>query len=264
MLKLEGIAANYGKVQALRSVSLEVETGQIVTIIGANGAGKTTTFKTISGLVRPVAGRLEFEGHNLANLAPEKIVELGIIHVPEGRRLFPGLSVLDNLLLGATSRHKKNQKWRAEAAEDLEKVYKIFPALKLLAKRLSWTLSGGEQQMCAIGRGLMARPRLLMLDEPSLGLAPVLVQEVFRTIVEINRQGMTVLLNEQNARQALAIASRGYVLETGTMVLSGEARGLLNNEQIKRAYLGSAMKIKDPDLAEVVENSTRKIPTPGE
>jgi len=250
---------------------LEVQAGQIVTIIGANGAGKTTTLKTISGLLRPAAGTIEFtlagepgsnqaETHyNLARLDAEKIVELGIIHVPEGRRLFPGLTVFDNLMLGATSRQKKSKNWKIEAAQDIERVYTIFPALTKLAKRLSWMLSGGEQQMCAIGRGLMARPRLLLLDEPSLGLAPVLVQEVFRTIVEINRQGVTILLNEQNARQALAIAHQGYVLETGKVVLAGEARSLLHDEQVKRAYLGSALKIESATLAAEMEQAAENI-----
>ncbi len=262
MLKLHDIAVNYGKVQALKSISLEVNQGQVVTIIGANGAGKTSSLKTISGLLRPVHGTIEFEGKNLARLSPEEIVELGVVHVPEGRRLFPGLSVFDNLMLGASSRQGKNKNWKPEAATDIARIYQIFPALEKLAKRLSWTLSGGEQQMCAIGRGLMAHPRLLLLDEPSLGLAPVLVQEVFRTIVEINRQGVTILLVEQNARQALSIANQAYVLETGRVSLEGEARSLLHNEEVKRAYLGSAMKIQDEVLAaemEAAANLTERI-----
>ncbi len=260
MLKLHQIAANYGKVQALRSVTLEVKDGQIVTIIGANGAGKSSTLKTISGLLRPASGSLEFDGHDLAHASPESIVRMGIVHVPEGRRLFPGLTVQDNLMLGASSRETKSKAWKTEAASDIEMVYTIFPALKKLARRLCWTMSGGEQQMCAIGRGLMARPRLLLLDEPSLGLAPVLVQEVFRTIVEINRQGMTILLVEQNARQALAIANHGYVLETGAVVLDGEARSLLSNQKVKQAYLGSAIRIQDETLAQQVEAASHLNP----
>lgn len=261
MLELKEVAANYGKVHALQEVSLKVEQGQVVTIIGANGAGKSTTLKTISGLLKPARGTLEFEGKNLARVSVEDIVGLGIVHVPEGRRLFPGLSVYDNLMLGATSRVNKNA--RAEAASDLEKVYHIFPRLEALSKRLCWTLSGGEQQMCAIGRGLMSRPRLLLLDEPSLGLAPVLVQEVFHTIVEINKQGMTILLVEQNARQALAVANYAYVLETGKVVLEGPAASLLTNEKVKQAYLGSTMKIKDTTLAQEMEAAAQSAIQPG-
>ncbi len=260
MLKLHEVAANYGKVQALHSVSLEVKTGQVVTIIGANGAGKSTTLKTISGLLRPAGGSLEFDGQNLTRTSAEDIVRLGIVHVPEGRRLFPGLSVQDNLMLGASSREGKSKNWKAEAAEDMERVYTIFPALRKLSKRLCWTMSGGEQQMCAIGRGLMARPRLLLLDEPSLGLAPVLVQEVFRTIVEINRQGVTILLVEQNARQALAVAHHAYVLETGKVVLEGPAHTLLSNEKVKQAYLGSSLKIQDEVLAAEMEAAAHLTP----
>ncbi|GAC1648774.1 MAG: ABC transporter ATP-binding protein [Herpetosiphon sp.] len=242
MLKLTNVAASYGKVQALRSITLEVQEKQIVTIVGTNGAGKSSTLRTISGLIRPTGGTLSFEDHNLATLSPEAIVRLGIVHVPEGRRLFPGLSVYDNLMLGASSRAGIYPNWKAEAKTDLEYVVSIFPALTNLMHRLCWTMSGGEQQMCAIGRGLMARPRLLMLDEPSLGLAPVLVQEVFRTITEINRRGTTILLVEQNARQALAVAHQAYVLETGTVALAGPAAQLAANDRIKQAYLGSSIQ----------------------
>ncbi len=253
MLKLHAVAVAYGQVQALKSVSLQVQAGQIVTIIGANGAGKSTTLKTISGLLRAASGTLEFEGADLARVSAEEIVRRGIVHVPEGRRLFPGLSVGDNLMLGASVRADKHKNWRAEAKDDMERVFTIFPPLRKLAHRLCWTLSGGEQQMCAIGRGLMARPRLLLLDEPSLGLAPVLVQEVFKTIVAINQQGMTILLVEQNARQALAIAHHAYVLETGRTVLEGRAQDLLANEKVKQAYLGSTLKITDPTLAQEMQ-----------
>jgi branched-chain amino acid transport system ATP-binding protein len=253
MLKLQAVAVAYGQVQALSSVSLEVRSGQIVTIIGANGAGKSTTLKTISGLLRAASGSIEFEGAELTRVNAEEIVRRGIVQVPEGRRLFPGLSVMDNLMLGASVRADKHKHWRAEAADDMERVFTIFPALRKLAQRLCWMLSGGEQQMCAIGRGLMARPRLLLLDEPSLGLAPVLVQEVFKTIVSINQAGTTILLVEQNARQALAIAQVAYVLETGRTVLEGNAQELMTNERVKQAYLGSTLKITDPTLAQEMQ-----------
>ncbi|MCA1554909.1 MAG: ABC transporter ATP-binding protein, partial [Chloroflexi bacterium] len=223
MLKLANVAAAYGQVQALRGVSLEVQSGQIATMIGANGAGKSSTLKVISGLLRPSGGSVEFDGRDLAHIRAEDIVRLGIVHVPEGRRLFPGLSVRDNLMLSASSRASSTQHWKADARDDIEKVYAIFPPLRKLDARLCWTLSGGEQQMCAIGRGLMARPKLLLLDEPSLGLAPVLVHEVFKTIIAINQQAVTILLVEQNARQALSIAHYAYVLENGRTVLKGPA-----------------------------------------
>ena len=256
MLEVTGLVAAYGAVEALHGISLRVETGEIVTLIGANGAGKTTTLRAISGLLRARSGSIRFEGRELTRLPAEDIVMLGLAHVPEGRHVFPGLSVHDNLLLGAVPRQKAaGRRWRAEADEDLGRVLELFPPLQRLLKRPSWTLSGGEQQMLAIGRGLMARPRLLLLDEPSLGLAPFLVREVFHTIARINQAGVTVLLVEQNARSALRIAHRGYVLETGRVTLEDSATALLMNEQVKRAYLGSVVEFKDKELADVVEHA---------
>ena len=254
MLKLHNVATNYGKIAALHSVTIEVPRGKIVTIIGANGAGKTTTLKTISGLLRPANGTITFDDADISKLRAEQIVQRGIIHVPEGRKLFPGLTVTDNLMLGATSRAEHSRAWRVEAAADLSAVYEIFPRLRDLAKRLCWSLSGGEQQMCAIGRGLMARPTVLMLDEPSLGLAPVLVQEVFKTIVAINQRGTTILLVEQNARQALSIADYAYVLETGHVALAGDAHDIMHDEQVKRAYLGSIIQLNDETLEREINN----------
>ncbi len=242
MLKIEGIETWYGAVQALKSVSFDVQEGEIVALLGANGAGKSTTLNTIVGLLKPARGRIEFLGRDITGNEPESIAEAGIACVPEGRHIFPGLSVMDNLLLGATSRRKPSKQ---EIARDLERVFHLFPILKDFGSRLGWELSGGQQQMLAIGRGLMASAKLLLLDEPSLGLAPVLVQEVFKIIVEINKAGTTILLVEQNARMALLIASRGYVLETGRMTMSDSAAGLLANDQMKEHYLGVHARIKE-------------------
>ncbi len=238
LLELRGVVARYGAVEALHGVSLEVGEGEIVSLLGANGAGKSTTLKTISGLLRPAAGAIRFGGESIAGLDPEDVVELGIAHVPEGRRIFPGLTVADNLRLGATPRRAR----RAAVERDAEEVLAIFPLLRGLAGKLGWTLSGGEQQMLAIARGLMAKPRLLLLDEPSLGLAPLVVKNVMETIARIARGGTTVLLVEQNAHLALQIARRAYVLETGRVALSGDAADLLANEDMRRAYLGSAVR----------------------
>ena len=233
MLRLEAVDAFYGDLQALFAVSTEVPAGKIVALVGANAAGKTTTIRVISGLVSPRHGRVLFDGADLASVPAHRRVELGIVQVPEGRRLFPFMSVTENLLLGAHTPH-------ARAARDatLGYVYGLFPVLRDRAGQLAGSLSGGEQQMCAIGRALMARPKLLMLDEPTLGLAPVLVGKIFETVRTINADGVTVLIVEQNVRQALTLADRAAVLESGKVVLEGAGRELLGDERLKRAYLG--------------------------
>ena len=233
MLELEGVDVFYGDLQALRGVSLRVESGEIVTLVGGNGAGKTTMLRTVSGLLRPRRGEIRFEGRRLDRLPPDRIVEAGVVQVPEGRRLFPSLTVRENLELGAYTRRS-----RPARARTLEDVMARFPILRERAAQRAGSLSGGEQQMCVIARALMARPSLLMLDEPSLGLAPMVVQEIFRIIREINARGVTVLLVEQNVRQALATSRRGYVLENGRIVLSGTGQELLESEQTLKAYLG--------------------------
>jgi branched-chain amino acid transport system ATP-binding protein len=233
LLELQGVDAFYGRVQALHGVTLDVDRREIVALIGSNGAGKTTTLRTISGLVRPAAGRITFDGASIASIPANRVVEVGIGHAPEGRRLFPRLSVLDNLLMGAYSRRDKEG-----IAADVRRVYELFPRLEERQRQISGTLSGGEQQMLAIGRAMMARPKLLMLDEPSLGLAPILVETIFSIIREINQSGVPILLVEQNAHKALEIAHRGYVLETGVIVRSGTGRELLESQDVQRAYLG--------------------------
>jgi branched-chain amino acid transport system ATP-binding protein len=233
LLKLEGIDAFYGDLQALHGVSFEVQEKEIVALVGANAAGKTTTLRVISGTLAPRAGRVTFQGADLGAVPAHRRVDLGIVQVPEGRRLFPFMTVMENLLLGA---HTDGA--RAARDESLEQVLALFPVLGERKSQLAGSLSGGEQQMLAIGRALMARPRLLMLDEPTLGLAPVLVRRIFETVKAINESGVTVLLVEQNVRQALALAHRACVLETGRMVLAGRAQALLNDERLKRAYLG--------------------------
>ena len=242
MLKVEGIETWYGAIQALKGISLDVNQGEIVALLGANGAGKSTTIKTITGLLKPAKGRIEFMGHEITRRDPEPIAEMGIACVPEGRHIFPGLTVMDNLMLGTTPRKGAS---KTEIQKDLDWVFEIFPILKEFKNRLGWQLSGGQQQMLAIGRGLMSKPKLLLLDEPSLGLAPVLVQEVFKVIKEIKETGTTILLVEQNARMALLIADRGYLLETGKMVLTDSAQSLLNNEQMKAHYLGGHAHVKE-------------------
>jgi branched-chain amino acid transport system ATP-binding protein len=232
-LVVEGLDVYYGAVHALKGVSLRVEPGEIVTLIGANGAGKTTLLRTISGLVPARAGRVLFEGRDLCKVPAHEIVALGVSQSPEGRMVFANLSVEDNLELGAYRR-----KDRPAIQQDRDMVFQLFPRLLERRRQLSGTLSGGEQQMLAIGRALMSRPRLLLLDEPSLGIAPLLVRDIFRTIVEINRRGVTVLLVEQNAHMALGIAKRGYVLETGRVVLEDEAAKLAANDEVRAAYLG--------------------------
>lgn len=233
MLEIRDLEVYYGVIRALKSISLRVEEGEIVTLIGANGAGKTTSLRTISGLLRPHAGSILLNGVDVTHLSPRERVKEGMSHVPEGRRVFPMMSVLENLELGAFLRRDKEG-----IEEDLTHVYERFPILFDRRKQMAGTLSGGEQQMLAIGRALMSRPKVLLLDEPSMGLAPLLVQEIFNIIQTINEAGTTVLLVEQNANMALQIASRAYVLETGSIVLSGEAKTLLESEEIKKAYLG--------------------------
>jgi len=233
MLELHDVHSFYGNIEALKGISLTVEQGEIVTLIGANGAGKTTTLRTITGLVKPQHGKVILEGEDLAPYKPHEIVYKGVSMVPEGRGIFARLTVAENLDLGAYIRNDK-----AGIKEDLERVYELFPRLKERRNQVAGTLSGGEQQMLAIGRALMARPRLLLLDEPSMGLAPVLVETIFDTIVEINKQGTTVLLVEQNALMALSIAHRGYVLRTGEIVLADTAENLRNNEMVQKTYLG--------------------------
>ncbi|AMQ21606.1 ABC transporter ATP-binding protein [Geobacillus sp. JS12] len=233
MLKVEAIDVFYGNIHALKGVSLEVNKGEIVTLIGANGAGKTTLLKTISGLLRPKNGDIVYEGASIAGKAAQTIVKQGISHVPEGRRVFANMTVEENLELGAFLRKDKDG-----IQQDFAKVFQLFPRLEERRKQLAGTLSGGEQQMLAIGRALMARPKLLLLDEPSMGLAPLLVKTIFRIIQEINESGTTILLVEQNAHMALSIAHRAYVLESGRVVLSGTASELQASEQVKQAYLG--------------------------
>ena len=231
LLTLQEVSVSYGSVRALQEVDLSVEEGEIVTLLGANGAGKTTTLRTVSGLLRAVPGSIRFEDQEISSTAPHQIVALGIGHVPEGRRIFPRMSVLENLDMGAYGR-------RGNLAADLERVFGLFPVLKERRKQMGGTLSGGEQQMLAIGRALMGRPRLLLLDEPSMGLAPLIVSQIFSIIGEIRQSGTTVLLVEQNAAQALAVADRGYVLETGRVVMSDRAEVLLHDDRIRAAYLG--------------------------
>ncbi len=233
MLRVQGVEAAYGNVRALWGVSFEVNEGEIVALVGANGAGKTTTLKAISGLLRPSRGEIVLDGDRLDLRTTVEIVERGVIHVPEGRKLFPEMTVQDNLLLGGFGRAA-----RPRQGERLEEVFTIFPRLRERRGQIAGTLSGGEQQMVAIGRGLMAGPKLLMLDEPSLGLAPILVEEMFGVIEQINRRGVTVLLVEQNTEHALAIARRGFVLESGRVVLAGTGRELLANQGVREAYLG--------------------------
>jgi branched-chain amino acid transport system ATP-binding protein len=231
LLQVEGLRVAYGGIEALRGISFEVEEGSIVTLLGANGAGKTTTLRSISGLLRPRSGSILFDGEHIDGLAPHQMVRLGIGHVPEGRRIFPRMSVRENLLMGAYHR-------RDEVSGDLERVYELFPVLRERASQDGGTLSGGEQQMLAIGRALMGHPRLLLLDEPSMGLAPMIVARIFEIIREINTQGTTVLLVEQNAAQALRLAAHGYVLETGEIVMSDAAGRLLADDRVRAAYLG--------------------------
>jgi branched-chain amino acid transport system ATP-binding protein len=235
MFEVRDVHVAYGAVMALHGVSLEVKPGEIVCLLGANGAGKSTTLRTISGLLHPLKGEILLGGQPIQRLSAENIVKRGISHVPEGRHVFPGLTVRENMILGASNRPGVR---REEMEADMAKLFKVFPDLERLKNALSWTLSGGQQQMLAIARGLMAKPQILLMDEPSLGLAPILVQEVFRVIKEINAAGTTILLVEQNATMALAVSHRGYVMETGRIALKGDAKDLLQNPQVQNAYLG--------------------------
>ena len=232
MLKIKNLNVYYGAIHALKSINIEIREGEIVTLIGSNGAGKTSTLKAISGIIPCKSGTIEFEGKDITNAQPHKLVYAGIGHVPEGRRIFSELTVMENLELGAYTRKDK------EVKSDFEKVFEKFPRLKERRKQDAGTLSGGEQQMLAIGRALMSRPKLLLLDEPSMGLAPIIVRQIFSTIKEINKSGTTILLVEQNANMALSIADRAYVIETGQIVNSGLAKDIKQNEDVKKAYLG--------------------------
>ena len=232
-LKVDDIKTYYGNIQALKGISLEVEEGEIVTLIGSNGAGKSTTLRSISGLTPPRRGSIKFDGHELGETAPQEIVRLGISQSPEGRRCFQRMTVRENLDLGAYLRRD------GDVESDLERVFELFPRLKERERQKAGTMSGGEQQMLAIGRALMAEPKLLLLDEPSMGIAPVLVERIYETIVEINNQGTTILLVEQNANYALEVASRGYVLEVGTVAISDSSEALRKNPEVQRAYLGT-------------------------
>jgi branched-chain amino acid transport system ATP-binding protein len=235
MLKVENLRVSYGHIEVLKGISFQVEMGEIVALIGSNGAGKTTTLSTISGLLRPTAGKISWKGEDIQSSAVEAIVASGLAHCPEGRRIFPGLTVRENLLTGTASRRFR----RKEIEDDLAQVFELFPRLKERIKQGGWSLSGGEQQMLAIGRALMSRPSLLMLDEPSLGLAPIVIEQVFDKILELNkRTGLGVLLVEQNSAMALEIASRAFVLETGAITLSGPADALARDPRIREAYLG--------------------------
>lgn len=245
MLKLENVHTYYGPIEALKGIDIEVNHGEIVCLIGSNGAGKSTTLMTISGIRNPLSGDIVFEGKSIKGAPPHRIVEMGISQVPEGRRIFPKLTVRENLEMGAYSVvssqfsvFKKQTQKNTQLKMQLEKVFELFPVLKERHKQFGGTLSGGEQQMLSIGRALMSNPKLLLLDEPSLGLAPIIVSKIFKTIKEINKEGVTVLLVEQNARAALKLSNRGYVLENGMIALEGKGNDLLNNEKVRKAYLG--------------------------
>jgi len=233
LLKVTDLEVHYGVIPALKGISFEVEAGEVIALIGANGAGKTTTLHTVTGLVEPTAGRIEFDGKDITKTPAHQIVAMGMAHVPEGRRVFPEMTVYQNLMLGAYTRKDKS-----EIEETLQEVYTHFPRLKEREKQVAGTLSGGEQQMLAMGRALMSRPKIILMDEPSMGLSPIFVNEIFNIIETVSRQGTTVLLVEQNAKKALSIADRAYVLETGSITLEGPAEELLHNDSIRKAYLG--------------------------
>ncbi|HDN84715.1 MAG TPA: ABC transporter ATP-binding protein [Candidatus Aerophobetes bacterium] len=240
MLKVRNLKSFYGYLQALRGVSIHVEEGEIVALIGANGAGKTTLLNSIAGIISSKKGQILFKDKDITHFPPQQIVKQGISLVPEGRQLFTPLSVMDNLILGAYQRYKRKNKDNIEA--DLDRVFHFFPILRERRKQLAGTLSGGEQQMLAIARALMSKPKLLLLDEPSMGLAPKVVKEIFRIILELQKEGTTIFLVEQNAKMALGIANRGYVIETGRIVIQGSSQELLGNKEIRRAYLGRGYK----------------------
>ncbi len=233
MLKVTGLKVHYGVIEAIKGIDFEVNQGEVIALIGANGAGKTTILHTVTGLIQQTAGKIEFEGQDISKVPAHKIVSLGMAHVPEGRRVFAQLSVYDNLMMGAYTRKDKN-----EIAETLAMVYKRFPRLEERKTQLAGTLSGGEQQMLAMGRALMSKPKIILMDEPSMGLSPIFVNEIFDIIRSVSAAGTTVLLVEQNAKKALEIANRAYVLETGNIILDGDADMLMNDERVKKAYLG--------------------------
>ena len=233
MLSVNNLQVHYGMIQAIKDVSFEVNEGEVIALIGANGAGKTTILHTVSGLLQPTKGSIIFEGQDISKIPAHKIVSLGMAHVPEGRRVFAQLTVLENLKLGAYTRKDKN-----EMEETLKMIYKRFPRLEERKNQIAGTLSGGEQQMLAMGRALMSHPKIILMDEPSMGLSPIFVEEVFKIIRDISAEGVTVLLVEQNAKKALNIADRAYVLETGNIILQGDAKKLMNDESVKKAYLG--------------------------
>jgi len=235
LIDLKDVSVRYGEIEALRGVSLSVEAGEVVTLLGGNGAGKSTTLRAISGLTKPASGEILYEGKSLTGLGPEEIVRMGIAHVPEGRRVFPGLTAHENIMLGASNRSGISKE---QIDQEADAMFDLFSDIRPFQHVLGWTLSGGQQQMVAVARGLMAKPKLLLLDEPSLGLAPVIVSKVFDIIKEIRRRGTTVLLVEQNARMGLSVADRGYVLETGRLVVTGKPDELWNNEDVRAAYLG--------------------------
>ena len=235
ILEFSDVHTFYGTIEALKGISLDVHEGEIVTLIGANGAGKSTTLRSVNGLNAPRTGTIRFMGEDITSKPAHDIVRMGISQSPEGRKLFPRMSVVENLEMGAFQRHDKT-----EIKEDMDHVFSLFPRLAERRTQKAGTMSGGEQQMCAIGRAIMARPKLLMLDEPSMGLAPIFVERIFETVVEINKEGTPILLVEQNALMALGVADRGYVLETGRIVLSGEAKSLRDNEQVRKTYLGES------------------------
>jgi branched-chain amino acid transport system ATP-binding protein len=238
MLRVEGLTVHYGAIQALRGISFEVAAGEIITLIGSNGAGKSTTLHAISNIIKKTGGRVFFDGADISAAPPDRIVSAGLVQVPEGRRIFANLNVRDNLEMGAYSRRAVTPSERQAIRGDMEMIFAVFPRLKERIRQMAGTLSGGEQQMLAMGRSLMARPRLLLLDEPSMGLAPILVDEIFSVIKRINENGTTILLVEQNAYKALALASRAYILETGEIVKSGNAADLMKDDAVKAAYLG--------------------------
>lgn len=235
LLEVKDLRVSYGKIEAIKGISLHVEKGEIVTLVGANGAGKTTLLKTISGILKPTQGVINFEDRDVQKIAPHDRVLEGLCQAPEGRGIFPGMTVLENLEMGKFAR----KEWKKELNEDLERIYLLFPRLKERQNQAGGTLSGGEQQMLSIGRALMARPRLLLLDEPSMGLAPMFIQQIFKIIREIQQQGVSILLVEQNAAQALACANRAYILETGNIVKEGSGKELLKDDAVKKAYLGT-------------------------
>jgi branched-chain amino acid transport system ATP-binding protein len=235
LLEVKDLKVAYGKIQAIKGISLNVKQGEIVTLVGANGAGKTTLLKTISGILKPAAGVIKFDGKDIQGIAPHNRVLEGLCQAPEGRGIFPGMTVLENLEMGKYAR----KDWKSELSEDIERIYTLFPRLKERQNQAGGTLSGGEQQMLSIGRALMSRPRLLLLDEPSMGLAPMFIQQIFKIIREIQSQGVSILLVEQNAAQALSCANRAYILETGSIVKEGAGKDLLNDDAIKKAYLGT-------------------------